>query len=184
MEECIVGFDPGGKRSFGWCIAKFDKKVPLDILKTGCCDHAQQAIGMVKEYCEEKKYHVLAAGVDAPLTWPKERNRKIDEFLKNHVDGEFKSSIMHVNSLQGACLIQGIKIAKLLNEQFEGIQISESHPAVIRALLSIAKDKQKEHEKDAALCCLSAWAMKVQDSLWRNYNDIARGDDENIYPNI
>lgn len=138
----ILGFDPGGKGAFGWsvCLAQdgcLEKRL-------GACvaDDALSARDAVKRFVEEnpaaKGLHVLAAGVDAPMFWGEQGNRKVDEYLvcKLRDTGFNTLSIIKVNSLRGAALVQGVLLGKYLLEVWDGLPITESHPRVVLHLLN------------------------------------------------
>lgn len=109
--KLILGFDPGGDKKFGWCIAT-DFESHLKILKSGTDNNAFNAVSAVITSIKtiETKIEVLAAGIDSPLFWIANGDREVDKFVRKAIakKGGNTSTVMSVNSLKGACLIQGI----------------------------------------------------------------------------
>ncbi len=90
-------------------------------------------------------------------------------------------TVNHINSLRGACLIQGILVGTLLRERFPRIPLTEAHPKAVLRLMGIDDGTVKEadflrfdghvfleHKRDAALSALTAWAMIHRDNNWKN----------------
>src|SRR5205823_378164 len=98
-------------------------------------------------------------------------------------------TVQAVNSLRGACLVQGIMTGILLRDAFRSLPITESHPKALLWLLRLANRKKHpsaiplsflsqfratnsadatDHERDAALASLSAWAMLGRALGWRD----------------
>ena len=108
---------------------------------------------------------------------------------------------MHVNSLQGACLVQGMMAGMLLRRGDAHLPISEAHPKALLWLVRIATQElhpssvtfdllspflvrsaqvqTSEHERDAAIGALSAWAMRRRPEGWE---DLARFDEGRMSP--
>lgn len=169
-----LGFDPGGEGRFGWCVARESTGgvLPLITLAVGVADHAKQAI-------EEALHHaplgepLLAAAIDAPLTWSRGAGRRVDHLLRQQIrDAGAKSAegtVQHVNSLRGACVTQGMMAAVLLREKYAGLPLSEAHPKAWLYLSgSGAGSPEGQDERDATNACLSAWAMVRQPPDWHN----------------
>jgi predicted nuclease with RNAse H fold len=164
-----LGFDPGGetKRNFGWCLVEGNKK--LTIVSHGRVSNAQKALEATKNFIEE----VSAVGIDAPLFWRCDGCRIVDQIIHQYLPRKNRSTVIQVNSLAGACLVQGMMTAMLIQEKYPSLRITESHPKAIRYLLrdsqlrkyfnSAAYKKLKElkdsHILDAAISALSAWVM-------------------------
>ena len=154
----------------------------------------------VKEAIEKipGKPTVLAAGIDAPMFWSRcGWNRKVDDILRQTLeDGGFPEkcikSVMHINGIYGAALVQGMLLGKYLreDEEWEDLKITESHPTVLRCLLKFSRQsrmvrsglkkfgmvevvqqtiaKPVTHEQDATRSALSAWAMLQEPPGWQN----------------
>lgn len=171
MKECILGFDPGGKGNFGWCIAVNVNTLPLPIIKSGCEDNALKAFSAIKIFMHG--YKVMGAGIDAPLYWRADGEREADRIVRGRVPSGGKSTVLSVNSLQGACLAQGMMIASLLRREYPDLGITEAHPKAyirvtgaddkdISSLCDLKWDSKKDddyHLRDAALACVAAWHM-------------------------
>jgi hypothetical protein len=104
--------------------------------------------------------------------------------------GSAGGTVSAVNSLQGACLIQGVLVAFICRQHLdESLPITESHPKALLWLLKIAKqghkpeavvvdelrqfispdrDRLVEHERDAALGALAAFAMHSGQLGWND----------------
>jgi len=185
---CYIGLDPGGKGAFGWCVAE-GTALPLRTIASGVADYAQQAVSASLQAAVSRE--LCCAGVDAPLTWRTAGDRDVDRYLRQRVLrlGGSGGTVGSVNSLRGACLIQGMMAATLLRERKPNLPISESHPKAMLRLLGIANAANpvnaitshdleqflmgkvtdaSQHERDAALTALSAWAMFVQHQSWQD----------------
>ena len=132
---------------------------------------------------------VLGAGIDAPLFWSNRGYREIDDILDMDMantgfprPGGRGRIVQSVNSLRGACLVQGPLLVRHLTCAYDGLQITESHPKVFDRLLRHSGQPEllamaealtnnlREHQMDATLCAVAAWAMlHCQNSpQWRN----------------
>jgi hypothetical protein len=174
--KVLVGFDPGGKGTsegeFGWAVLEDAETLPLSLLKEGLARHAEQALKEATAFIDTSGAQVAGIGIDAPLTWVSD-GRNVDVEL----------AAQRINSLRGACLVQGWLVAKMAEIRFPEAQISESHPKMIlkRRFKAVAKALNSrelgtlvsgrfgsDHTRDAALCALSAWAMVRQRKDWED----------------
>ena len=188
----VLGFDPGGRSQFGWCIAAPQPNGQLCLEESGLADSAAQAVQHAIER-SKRLGPVAAAGIDSPLFWVADGDRLVDravrEELKRLKAPHSSGTVQHLNSLRGACLVQGIMTARLLRCTYPAIQITESHPkallwllgiadrlrtaenvspADIRPLIDCGVRARTEHERDAALSAFSAYAMMTWRSGWRD----------------
>jgi len=173
----ILGFDPGGKGRFGWCIASNAASLPIEVVDTGLADDAASAIEQLRPHLPNGE-RVLAAGIDAPLFWPRGGSRKVDQLIRDAIAKRGAKSpggtVQHVNSLRGACLVQGILVAVLLREQFPSVAITEAHPKALLHLLDAEPPllwpdgDRSEHERDAGLGVLGAWALLHHPPEWED----------------
>jgi hypothetical protein len=188
----LLGFDPGGEDGFGWCVADHAPELPLPIRATGVVDNAHDALRELLVHIPSGE-EIDAAGIDAPLLWVSSGDRSADRRLRDELRALGARSpagtVQAVNSLRGACLIQGILTGILLRAKMESLPITESHPQAILWLLRLANRNRHpsgiglpaltqfritstqdgtDHERDAALATLSAWAMLRQPPGWRN----------------
>jgi hypothetical protein len=186
--QLYLGFDPGRAGAFGWCIAKGNEMLPLTVISRGIVNNAQQALEVAQSIKEE----ISGVGIDSPLFWRPDGDRIVDSEIRQrliglHVHG---GTVNHVNSMRGACLIQGMMTAMLIREEYPKIRITESHPKAMLWLLQIANDGNpvekvtlamlnnyfvgenlnaaSDHERDASLAALSAWAMENHPEDWDN----------------
>jgi hypothetical protein len=90
--------------------------------------------------------------------------------------GGQSGTVSSVNSLRGACVVQGILTARIAAAKWDNTLITEAHP---KALLRLYADAASfvgqhvaatatEHERDAALSAYSAWAAATKRHGWRN----------------
>ena len=146
-----MGFDPGGKGNFGWCVCQADGD-ELQVRQTCVANDAQDAIRQVKSAIKSLvspgNPKVLAAGIDAPMFWSAAGNREIDREIKQALKDNCKPSetVIHINSLRGACSVQGVLLGKYLHETYPDLQITETHPTALRYLLKVC-GKSGELEK-------------------------------------
>jgi hypothetical protein len=188
----ILGFDPGGEKRFGWCVAERTNNGRLRLRAWDIASHAAGAVtAALREAGPFGK--VEAAGIDSPLFWVADGDRKADKSIRSAMKRLGASSasgtVQHINSLQGACLSQGIMTAYLLRRDLPDIRITESHPKALLWLLCVANRERSiakvdishlsdliesesprlsDHERDAALGALTALAMLDKRSGWRD----------------
>jgi len=136
---------------------------------------------------------VAAAGIDAPLFWTPSGVRRVDAIIRRamHARGAktLSGTVQQLNSLRGACLVQGLVAAILLGESVKGVPITETHPKALLWLLGIASAERPhadvrlahveqlvsydgpsltEHERDAAISLAAACAMHQKRRGWTN----------------
>ncbi len=112
-------------------------------------------------------------------------DRQADQIVRQMLvqAGGRTSSVLHVNSLMGACLVQGALAAHLGRTAWPGASITEAHP---KALLhvsmpaadfieSIRQMIRSDHERDAALAAFSALHGVRLDPAWRDLRTLERG---------
>ena len=187
----ILGFDPGGANRFGWSVCSAGADHLQQPLKTGLADDAWDALIRVKKAFRDfdlpENPQVLAAGIDAPLFWGRRRNRRVDDVLRQALKkNKFPTpggTVQQVNSLRGACLVQGVLLAKYLRETWNA-PITEAHPKALQHLLRHSGQPEmtelarltegledREHERDATLSAIGAWAMYKKLPGWRDIYD-------------
>jgi hypothetical protein len=186
----LVGLDPGGACAFGWCVLEDGPQLPLQLRKSGIADHAAAALDAVN--CAVGTSEVIGAGIDAPMFWTASGDRGVDKYVRTAICklGASGGTVAHVNSLRGACLVQGVLAATLLRQQNATLPITEAHPKAAlwmlgeatvamkvpdisgRALAKYfdvgAHAMAKDHERDAALGALTAWAMIHEAAGWQD----------------
>jgi hypothetical protein len=190
--QVLLGFDPGGADGFGWCIVEDAATLPLRLRVGGVVGNAREAFAAA-EQALQKGDKVVAAGVDAPMFWVTAGDRVADRIVRDAArDLGIPSpwgTVQAVNSLRGACLTQGIMIGDLLRRKWRGLPVSESHPKAFLWLARIASPavhhgnvqltavpqlssppglQAMEHQRDAAIAALSAWAMVRHPQDWRD----------------
>lgn len=191
----LIGFDPGGERKFGWCVVKDANQCPLAVCALGVADNAAAAVAAVFDFVNASG-EAVAVGIDAPLFWTPAGVRLVDQTVRQRMQAhgavQTHRTVQAVNSLRGACLVQGLFAALLSRQHAPGLPVTESHPKALLWLLGEASPDRPpveislldlvhfqlpnnlnptEHERDAALACLSAWAMLHEPPTW-----------EDIYP--
>lgn len=189
--EIYVGFDPGGDSRFGWAVCSAEGNI-LRLLAAGQAGHATEAVAKALS-ASPSGWIVTGAGIDAPLFWAEDGGRDVDGLVRRAIRRlgapNPGGTVQHFNSLRGACLVQGVLTAKLLHEQLPHVVITESHPKALLYLLGIAgatksttaitladlsrfvicdSDKASEHERDAVLAAITAFAQKIKPDGWIN----------------
>lgn len=184
-----VGFDPGGEGAFGWAVVS-GEACPLNLIDRGIADHAQGAFEAAINCAGAR---VNAIGIDAPLFWNPAGDRVADQNVRRAImrRGSPGGTVSSVNSLQGACVIQGILVALLCQTNaVENIPITEAHPKALLWLIGKATPGNRvvdvamsdlseyviggrvqgagDHERDAALGAFAAFAMDSQLIGWRD----------------
>jgi hypothetical protein len=164
--------------------------LPISVVDVGVKDHAAGAVQAAHNATQQGR--VIGVGIDAPLYWVAHGGRAVDQLIRQRITelGAPNATVQAVNSLRGACLVQGMLAGVLSRRQSPGIPIAESHAKALLWLLRHATpqnppagislpDLQElfaleeglhptDHERDAALACLSAWAMIHQPQGWRD----------------
>ena len=189
--EIYIGFDPGGDGRFGWAVCS-PKGHILHVLATGQAAHAKEATTQAL-LAVSNKGMIVGAGIDAPLFWTEGGGRDVDNLVRRAIKQLGApwpgGTVQHINSLRGACLVQGVLTANLLHKQFPAIAITESHPKALLYLLGIANGQRDaalvslvdlssyvvcdanyvgQHERDAVLGAFTAFAQKERRQGWIN----------------
>ncbi|MCX5893011.1 MAG: DUF429 domain-containing protein [Deltaproteobacteria bacterium] len=187
--KVYLGFDPGGKRRFGWAVCT-ELNDRLKVVATGLADHAKGAMEQSLKALP-KGASVAGAGIDAPMFWVSDGCRHADHFVRSAIGRLGARSpggtVQHFNSLRGACVIQGLLILKLLRLEYPNLPITEAHPKALLWLMGIARpshDPQlikprdineiiieetefgSEDERDAILGAFTAQMMIQRKSDW------------------
>ena len=184
-----LGFDPGGAGAFGWCLAE-GNALPLHVIETGVGDHAQNALDGALAVAGKRT--INGVGIDAPLFWRRDGDRQVDQLVRTQIVelGSPGGTVNSVNSMRGACLVQGVAIGMLLRQTLgPDTPISESHPKAALWLLQVATRRKppaaisltqmpvyftgniqhkSDHERDAAMGALSAFAMTTNLQGWQD----------------
>ncbi len=169
--DLLIGLDPGGKRNFGWCIVAHRVHMPSRPIASGLADNASEAI-VAALCCVPHDGRLVAAGIDAPLFWSRKGPRIADKRVRDaiHRAGAPHASgtVQDVNSLRGACLVQGMLAGLELRERFPSLPITEAHPKALRWLLPAVAgiSASSEHERDAMLAAIAAWATLAHPAGW------------------
>ena len=120
-----------------------------------------------------------------PLFWGKKGNRAVDSAVRCALKRtEFPTpsgTVQQVNSLRGACLVQGVLLARYLRDWKPVLPITEAHPKALRHLLLHSGQPEmtklarltegledREDERDATLSAIGAWAMYKRLPGWRD----------------
>ena len=181
----------GANGKFGWCLAELtDRRL---ILRNWDIDyHAEGAVARALKDLGSS-ITLTAAGIDSPLFWIANGDRRCDKTVRQAIRrvgaNAVSGTVQNVNSLRGACLIQGILAARSLRNRLPGIRITESHPKALLWLLRLANNERRvsavtithlaefmecdrpqlsEDERDAALGAFAASAMMLRLNGWRD----------------
>jgi hypothetical protein len=140
----------------------------------------------------------------SPLFWVASGDRKVDKTIRKAMSDlgavNVYGTVRQANSLRGACLAQGIMAAHLLRRDLSNVRLTESHPKALLWLLKVASQHHRvldvtlehlvdfieegsrslsEHERDAAVGAVGAFAMLRSASGWR---DLAPDEEEPFVP--
>ncbi len=197
----LAGLDPGGKKAFGWCVVEDGSGFPLGVRGAGVADDAAAALAAIDQ--ARAGVGIAGAGIDAPMFWTVSGDRNVDAHVRRAICalGAWGGTVGHVSSLRGACLVQGMLAAMMLREQTPTLPVTEAHPKAALWMLGEATRQRKvasitaksltkyfdmgrhematDHERDAALGALAAWAMVHQATSW---TDIRALDPDAIAP--
>lgn len=184
----LLCLDPGGEDGFGWCVAQASDRLPLTIIDAGVAGNAHEAIANALD-AASGPVDVSGVGIDSPMFWVANGDRKVDHLIRAAIRRlgarNASGTVQHVNSLRGACLTQGVMAAHLIRQRGPNIPVTETHPKALLWLLGVyasfqppvrIKDLSRfavagfdvlsEHERDAALGALGAWAMVTGATDW------------------
>jgi len=186
--EVLLGFDPGGDKRFGWCVVQDAPEPPLTMISSDVESSPSEAVRQALKHASSRS--IAAAGIDAPLFWVAAGDRHVDRILRQRLRAlggrSAASTVMPVNALQGACLVGGMMTAVVLRQAHRLLPITESHPKAqlwlrecqhlhchprevgIAQLSWLSASQGEEHERDAALAALSAWAMIHRPNGWQD----------------
>lgn len=149
---------------------------------SGCVGGAEEAIAAAKQYLKRAPD---AVGIDSPLYWVTRGDRTADQIVRQMLSqaGGRASSVLHVNSLIGACLTQGALASHLALVVWPGALITEAHPKALRHVSQAAADfieplsqtTQSDHERDAALAAFSALHGAFDDPAWQDLRALEHG---------
>jgi hypothetical protein len=190
--DYFIGLDPGGEGTFGWALAVRKENRPLNLLDAGCSSNARTAVDDVLSALPSDGT-VRGAGIDAPLYWTPTGVRRADAIVREVLSARGAPSaggtVQQLNSLSGACLVQGPAAAILLRQRFPSLLITETHPKALLWHIGIASRERpvktvrlsqasqliqapgtfdNEHVRDAALSCAVALALHDQVSGWQD----------------
>ncbi|MYC34826.1 MAG: hypothetical protein F4X64_16845 [Chloroflexi bacterium] len=150
----------------------------------------------------EDNFHVVAAGIDAPLLWNKRGDRqgyrKAEDDLATALEAIGRRPPTAAYRLPGEVTMQGPLIAWYLGAEWN-VAITESYPRVFRQLLEYInrcdllhtadrlmqgltpssrrpEECEHGHEQDATLLAMAAWAA-IQNPPLPNWQNLYDGDD-------
>ena len=169
-----IGFDPGGKKAFGWAVLTASGQ-EITLIASGTCSNATEVIAAASEACPSSP---VAVAVDAPLFWIPAGDRKADRIVRKMVcnSGGNSGTVNHINSMRGACLVQGILVARMAVSKWTSTSLTEAHPKALLGVSTHAREFVKtvasslsnEHERDAALAAFTALNFAAQTQGWHD----------------
>lgn len=136
---CWFGADPGGlrkgKAAFGVAALHAD-----GTFESQCVNSAHAAFDWIRSTHLPIRY----LGIDCPMWWSSgpSGGRQVDANLRRHYGSKVRNSIMQLNSLQGAALVQGIMLAKLARDDDPSVRITETHPKALLKAMGLISDKR------------------------------------------
>ena len=177
----VLGFDPGGAAAFGWCaLASTDGQVSL--IGSGTCSSASAALAATRAAIPSQP---AAFAVDAPLFWLPAGDRNADKIVRKMVcaAGGSSGTVGHINSLRGACLVQGIMVTQMAATLWPDAKVSEAHPKALLRVSSAAQTfaatvlnkASTEHERDAGLAAFTALNLLSASVGWHNLVEYENG---------
>lgn len=97
--------------------------------------------------------------------------------------GGSSGTVSHVNSLRGACLVQGILVARAALAAWPQAKLTEAHPKALLRVWSkaaafveqVANAVASEHERDAVLAAFTAHQFHLATEGWRNLSELDPG---------
>lgn len=187
----VLGFDPGGDGQFGWAVLERDGRGTPSARNTGTSSHAEGALGAALA-CLSSEDTILGVGIDSPLFWTPRGERVADRRIRQRIRElgapHAAGTVQHPNSLRGACVVQGLTLALLLRRRRLDMPITEAHPKALLWILGLANGERSaeqvsvadlnafvtcnsvvcEHERDAVLGGVAAFAMSDRWPSWRD----------------
>jgi len=167
--EIFLGFDPGGRDGrgrFGWSICRAEAE-QIQVCAAGRARYAGSVVESVVDALPVNP-RILAIGIDAPMFWNiTGEDRVVDAIIENA-----GVRPIPVNSLRGACLVQGILLGASLYQRYKA-PITEVYPRALTVLDPAMLDRIvglpiNEHERDATYAAYAAWCMHRQAPGWRD----------------
>jgi hypothetical protein len=185
-EVVLVGFDPGGAGNFGWAVMSVSAAGMPAKLDTGLASDARQAVDAASRSMREAP---VAAGIDAPLYWVPSGDRRSDFSIRRRIcrAGGQGGTVSHVNSLRGACLVQGILAAREIALRWPGASVTEAHPKALPFVWPAIdaffgkrlRLPMSNRERDAVVAAYAAWALAARFEGW---SDLVEAEEEPFFP--
>lgn len=185
----LVGFDPGGKKAFGWAVIACLTST-LEVVASGTRSCASEAFAAAKSACGSES--PSGVGTDAPLYWVLNGDRKADQKVRRCLIEKIGAraaagTVGAINSLSGACLVEGVQVTRLARRHWPQARITEAHP---KALMRVDKGAQdfalrffghgsSDHERDAAVAAYAVHKMLLGEPGWI---DLVKYDLEPFFP--
>jgi hypothetical protein len=169
----LIGLDPGGNRHFGWCVVADTPDLPRSVAVSGLANNAEEAVSAAIAAIPVGG-KILCAGIDSPLFWPVSGPRDADLAVRASIRDagapHAAGTVQDVNSLRGACLVQGVMAALKLRDLYPTLPITEAHPKALLWLLPAVAgfSAASEHERDAFLAAIAAWATAHERDDWHD----------------
>lgn len=174
----VIGFDPGGRKAFGWAVYRGSYARPVR-MAAGVSSAAPEAVQEVARVLNAGGIPAPdAVGIDAPMFWSPAGDRGADLYVRQSVcrAGGAGGTVGHVNSLRGACVVQGAVAAKKATDLWPRDRLTETHPKALMIVSDRAarfgRDPELSgdghHLRDAALSALGCFAMLEAKRGWRD----------------
>lgn len=171
--DLVAGFDPGGKNSFGWCVVAVRPRRKMIDAGKNLASNADDAFCKASQVIKSHGGSLRAVGIDAPLTWARNGGQRTAD---RHINNQHSpNSALSVNSLWGACAVQGFLLAEALSREYPGILFTEANPKplkdnpdAIKWYKDVWSEDEPDHIRDAIV---SAWAaaqaLKAYGKGWK-----------------
>ena len=183
--DYFVGFDPVARDRHGWAVIEVNGDDVIRIT-SGVVASPSSALHAAKEHLPHPP---RAVGVNAPLYWGADGERKVDLSIRRRVIamGGQPEVVPSVNSQLGALLVHGVIVAQLATRTWELSKVTEVNPKALLLLYPQANqflyqqfsDPSKVRDRDAVVSAFAAWQGAIRQLDWR---DLARMDRQAFMP--
>jgi hypothetical protein len=185
QNEYFVGFDPVARDNHSWAVIEVNGDDVIRIT-SGVAGSPSSAL---YEVIEHLSHPPKAVGVNAPLYWGADGDRKVDLSIRRRVIamGGQPEVVPSVNSQLGAVLVRGVIVAQLATRTWALSKATEVNPKALLLLYPQANqflyqqfsDPSNVRDRDAVVSAFAAWQGAIRQLDWR---DLARMDRQAFMP--
>jgi hypothetical protein len=80
----FLGFDPGGRKQFGWCVTELMETGGLKLVDSGTADDSRNAVSFATRNIPDGD-QIIGARIDSPLYWLSEGSRRADTLIRSEM---------------------------------------------------------------------------------------------------